>query len=77
MVVLKEKKNYNLTILLSSRGFTSLHFLFSLVSPYISTNMVAMKKRKRRFILLLGLYIFLYILVKHVVDIQALLLQGE
>jgi hypothetical protein len=27
--------------------------------------------------LLLGLYMFLYMLVKHVVDIQALILQGE
>ena len=34
--------------------------------------MVAMKET-----LLLGLYMFLYMLVEYVVDIQALLLQGE
>ena len=39
--------------------------------------MVAMEERRRKFVLLLGLYMFLYMLVKHVVDIQALILQGE
>ena len=38
--------------------------------------MVAMEE-SRRSILLLGLYVFLYMLVKHVVDIQILFLQGE
>ena len=39
--------------------------------------MIAMKERSRRIILLLKLYMFLYKLVQHVVDIQVLLLQGE
>jgi len=39
--------------------------------------MLAMEERKRRLVLLLGLYMFLYMLVKHVVAIQALILQGE
>jgi len=39
--------------------------------------MIAMEERRRRLVLLLGLYMFLYMLVKHVVNIQALLLQGE
>ena len=39
--------------------------------------MVPMEERTRSLILLLELYMFLYMLVKHVVDIQALLLQGE
>jgi hypothetical protein len=36
-----------------------------------------MDERRRTFVFLLGLYMFLYMLVKHVVDIQALILQGE
>ena len=36
-----------------------------------------MEERMRRFMLLLRLYMFLYKFVKHVVDIQALFLQGE
>ena len=36
-----------------------------------------MEERRRTFVLLLGLYMFLYMLVKYVVDIQALILQGE
>ena len=39
--------------------------------------MVAMKERRRSPILLLGLYMLLYIFVKHVANIQALYLQGE
>jgi hypothetical protein len=34
-------------------------------------------EERRTFVLLLGLYMFLYMLVKHVVDIQALILQEE
>lgn len=49
---------------------------FRLCSPWISPSMVAMEE-SRRSILLLGLYVFLYMLVKHVVDIQILFLQGE
>ena len=36
-----------------------------------------MEDRRRTFVLLLGLYMFLYMLVNHVVDIQALILQGK
>ena len=36
-----------------------------------------MEKRRRIFVLLLVLYMFLYMLVKHVVNIQALILQEE
>ena len=36
-----------------------------------------MEERRRSLILLLELYMFLYMLVKHVVDIQTLFLQGE
>ena len=36
-----------------------------------------MEERKRTFVLLLRLYMFLYMLVKHVVEIQALILQGK
>ena len=39
--------------------------------------MVAMEERKRSLVLLLELYMCLYMLVKHVMDIQAMLLQGE
>jgi hypothetical protein len=39
--------------------------------------MVAMEERRRSLVLLLGLYMCLYMLMKHVVDIQAMLLQGE
>jgi hypothetical protein len=39
--------------------------------------MVAMEERRRSLILLLGLYMCLYMLVKHVVNIQAMFLQGE
>jgi hypothetical protein len=39
--------------------------------------MVVMKERMRRLIFLLGLYMFLYMLVKHVMDFQVLLLHGE
>jgi hypothetical protein len=39
--------------------------------------MVAMEERRRSLVLLLGLYMCLYMLVKHVVDIQAMFLQGE
>ena len=38
--------------------------------------MIAMEER-RRLIFLLYLYMFLYMLVKHIVDIQALFLQEE
>ena len=36
-----------------------------------------MEEKRRTFVLLLGVYMFLYMLVKHVVDIQALILQGK
>jgi hypothetical protein len=36
-----------------------------------------MEERRRTFVLFLGLYMFFYMLVKRVVDIQALILQGE
>ena len=36
-----------------------------------------MGEKKRNIVLLLGLYMFLYMTVKHVVAIQALVLQGE
>jgi hypothetical protein len=36
-----------------------------------------MEEQRKKHILLLGLYVFLYMLVKHVVDIQTLILQGE
>jgi hypothetical protein len=39
--------------------------------------MVAMEKRRRRLVLLLGLYMCLNTLVKHVADIQKMFLQGE
>ena len=39
--------------------------------------MVVMEEKRRRLILLLGLYMFFYMLVKHVVDIQTMILQGE
>src|ERR1700737_35574 len=39
--------------------------------------MLEMDERRRKLVVLLGLYIFLYILVKNVVDIQTLILQGE
>jgi hypothetical protein len=35
------------------------------------------EERRRILVLFLGFYMFLYMLAKHVVDIQALLLQGE
>jgi hypothetical protein len=38
--------------------------------------MVAMKETRRKLILLLRLHMFLYMLVKHVVNIQTLILQG-
>jgi hypothetical protein len=39
--------------------------------------MVEMEERRRKLVVLLGLYIILYILVKNVVGIQTLILQGE
>ena len=36
-----------------------------------------MKERRKSLVLLLGLYMFLYMLVKHVVDIQTLLFQRK
>ena len=39
--------------------------------------MIAMEERRRNLVLLLRLYMYLYMLVKHVVDIQAMFLQGE
>jgi hypothetical protein len=36
-----------------------------------------MVERRRTFVFLLIMYMFLYMLVKHVVDIQALILQGK
>ena len=39
--------------------------------------MAAMEEMRRRLILLVGLYIILYMLAKHVVDIPTLLLEGE
>ena len=36
-----------------------------------------MEERRKKHALLLGLHIFLYMLVKHVVDIQTLIFQGE
>ena len=70
------RKKINLTILLSSLAlllsllvFTCFHLNFS--------NMLQWRRGERRLILLLGLYMFLYMLVKHVVDIQTLILQGE
>jgi hypothetical protein len=39
--------------------------------------MVEMEERRRKLVVLLGLYIFLYMLVKNVVVIQTLILQGE
>jgi hypothetical protein len=39
--------------------------------------MVVLEEKRRRLFLLLGLYMFLYMLLKHVVDIQTLILQGE
>ena len=39
--------------------------------------MIATEERRRSFVLLLELYMFLYMFVKHVVDIQTLFLQGE
>ena len=64
----------SLTILLASRVFT---FCFCLFSPWIPASMVAMKEKRRILIFLWGLYMFLYVLVKHVVDIQALLVKGK
>ena len=60
--------------------FFLLHFLsilFSLFSLWISASIVVMEVMRRRLILFLRLYMLLYMLVKHVVDIQGLLLQGE
>jgi F0F1-type ATP synthase membrane subunit a len=39
--------------------------------------MVEMEERRRKLVVLLGLYIFLYMFVKNVVGIQTLILQGE
>ena len=39
--------------------------------------MVEMEERRRKLVVLLGLYIFLYMLVKNVVGTQTLILQGE
>ena len=39
--------------------------------------MVEMDERRKKLVVLLGLYIFLYMLVKNVVGIQTLILQGE
>ena len=39
--------------------------------------MVEMKERRRKLVVLLRLYIFLYMLVRNVVGIQTLILQGE
>ena len=36
-----------------------------------------MEERRRKLVVLLGLYIFLYMLVKNVVGIQTLIFQGE
>jgi hypothetical protein len=62
------ERNSTLTILLFSLGFISLHFF----STFVSASMVAMKERRRILLLLLGLYTFLYMHVKHVVDIQSI-----
>lgn len=55
-------------------GFIS---CFRLFSSWFSTSMVAMEKRRTNPILIVWLYMFLYVLVKHVVDYQALLLQWK
>src|ERR1700738_3456295 len=39
--------------------------------------MVEMEERRKKLVVLLGMYIFLYMLVKNVVGIQTLILQGE
>jgi hypothetical protein len=39
--------------------------------------MVEMEEKRRKLVVLLGLYIFLYMLVKNIVGIQTLILQGE
>lgn len=49
-------------------------FLSSLT---ISATRVAMEERKRNLVLILGLYMCVYMLVKHVVDMQVLVLQRE
>ena len=50
---------------------------FCLYSFWILASMDAMEQRMRNLDLFLGLYMCLYILMKHVVDIQTMLLQGK
>ena len=62
------KKKSSLTIFLASLlVFASFHLDFQ----------QTWLQRRMSLILLLGYYVFLYMLVKHVVNIQVLLLQGE
>jgi hypothetical protein len=56
---------------------TCLHFNLSFSFCLFSPRIPAMDERKRNGLLLLGLYMFLYMIVKHVVAIQTLILQGE
>ena len=39
--------------------------------------MVEMEERRRKLVMLIGFYIFLYMFVKNVVGIQTLILQGK
>ena len=76
---MKTKENPTLAILLSSLGFISFHFLISL---YFTLNFNkhgwnGEEEERRRLILLLGLYMFFNMLVKHVVDFQTLFFQRE
>lgn len=61
----------------SSLLFSSLEFLLLFSSPRIAATMVSMEERRRSLVLVLGLYMCLYMLAKHVADMQALILQGE
>ena len=74
-MALEKKLNFNHFLVCSC-----LHLSYILVyvffPPLNFSNMIAMEER-RRFILLLESYIILYMLAKLVMDIQALILQGE
>ena len=71
--ILKEKSSLIIFLhVLSSLQF-SFTSCFCLISPWISASMVVMEEM--RLIFLLGLYMFLYMLVKHLVGIWALFLQ--
>ena len=70
------KKNSSLTILLYFLGFISPHFSYLLVFTLNFNKHGCNGGEEEKTYLLLGLYMFLYMLVKHVMDIQAMNLQG-